>query len=106
MYSIVMKSVMRFFQWLICMLLRVFQFMRMVFLAMVRAMRSILEFIFLSVIIVRSPSKQREGDSGMWQPHLLIGLKLQLPKIKRPLEDNFTKMLQNAEDYWSIDNTG
>jgi len=43
--------------------------MRIVFLAIVRAMRSILEFIVLSVIIVRSPSKQREGDgdSVMWQ---------------------------------------
>jgi len=59
-YSIAMKSVIRFSQ---C----VFQFMRIVFLAIVRAMRSILEFIVLSVIIVRSPSKQREGDSVMWQ---------------------------------------
>lgn len=71
MYSIVMKSVIRFFQWLMCMLLRVFQFMRIVFLAMVRAMRSNLEFIVLSVIIVRSPSKQREGDSGMRQPTIV-----------------------------------
>jgi hypothetical protein len=46
-YSIVMKSVLRFFQWLMCILLRDFQFMRIVFLAMVRAMRSILEFIVI-----------------------------------------------------------
>jgi len=28
-------------------------------------------FIVLSVIIVRSPSKQREGDGGMWQPAIV-----------------------------------
>jgi len=56
---------------LMCKLFLVFQFMRIVFVAMVRVMRSILECIVLSVIIVRSTSKQREGDSGMWQPTIV-----------------------------------
>jgi len=34
-------------------------------------MRSILEFLVLSVIIVRSPSKQRKGDSGMLKPTIV-----------------------------------
>lgn len=46
----------------------VFQLMRMVFLAIVRAVRSSLLLDLLRFVIDVLPSKQREGDIGMWQP--------------------------------------
>ena len=45
-----------------------FQFMRIVFLAMVRATRRILLFVWSRLIVDRSPSRQSEGDNGMWLP--------------------------------------
>ena len=45
-----------------------FQFMRMVFLATVRATRSsLLCSLFWSMFDI-SPSKHNDGDNGMWQP--------------------------------------
>lgn len=46
----------------------VFQLMRMVFLAIVRAVRSNLLLDLLRFAIDVLPSKQSEGDIGMWQP--------------------------------------
>ena len=45
-----------------------FQFMRIVFLAMVRATRISLLFVWSRLIVERSPSRQSEGDNGMGQP--------------------------------------
>ena len=56
------------FQSVILFLCLDFQFMRIVFLAMVRAMESILLDVLLRLMLDTSPSKQSEGESGMWQP--------------------------------------
>ena len=45
-----------------------FQFMRIVFLAIVRATRSNLLFVMFRLIVDMSSRKQSEGDYGMWQP--------------------------------------
>ena len=45
-----------------------FQFMRIVFLAIVRAMRSNLLFDVDRLVVDVSPSRQSVGDKGMWQP--------------------------------------
>jgi len=53
-----------FFQ-CICVLFLDFQFMSLVFLAIVRATRSILQFVLLRFIDEMSPSKQSDGDNGI-----------------------------------------
>ncbi len=53
---------------MMCMQFRDFQFMRIVFLAIVSATRSEREHVLSSFNVDRSPNKQREGESGMWQP--------------------------------------
>ena len=47
-----------------------FQFMRIVFLAMVRAMRRGLFIFILWLNDDRSPSRHSEGDRGMGQPRI------------------------------------
>ena len=58
----------RFFQCAMCMEFRDFQFMRIVFLATVSATRSERVCGSSSFSVDRSPNKQRDGESGMWQP--------------------------------------
>ncbi len=53
---------------MMCMQFRDFQFMRIVFLAIVSATKSERERVLSSFNVDRSPNKQREGESGMWQP--------------------------------------
>ena len=48
------------------MLCSVFQFMSVVLLAMVGAMRSILLFSFVILVVDMSPSRQSDGDGWMW----------------------------------------
>lgn len=66
-FSMDIYSVSRFFQCVMLILCLVFQFMRIVFLAMVRATESILFDLLLGFMLDRSPNRQRGGDSGMWQ---------------------------------------
>ena len=69
-----MCSMSRFFQWARCMVFLDFQFMRLVFLAIVRATRRRLWFVLLIVDVDnvgnvdKSPRRQSEGDNGMRQP--------------------------------------
>ena len=42
--------------------------MGIVFLVIVRAMRTNLRFVLFRWTAEMSPSKQTEGDNGMWQP--------------------------------------
>lgn len=53
---------------MMCMEFRDFQFMRIVFLATVSATRSKRVCVLSSFNVDTSPNKQREGESGMWQP--------------------------------------
>lgn len=66
--SMEMWSVRRFFQCVVLILFLDFQFMRMVFLAIVSAIRINLLLGPIRFIVDVSPSRQRDGDSGMWQP--------------------------------------
>lgn len=66
--SIDMYSISKFFQSVILIVSFDFQFMRIVFLAMVSAMESILLDVLIMLMLDMSPSKQSVGDSGMWQP--------------------------------------
>ena len=63
-----MCSISRFFQSVMLILFIVFQFMRIVFLAMVRAIESILLDVLFRLMFGVSPSRQGVGDSGMWKP--------------------------------------
>ena len=63
-----MYSMSKFFQCAICVVSLDFQFMRIVFSVIVRATRSNLLFVLFRLIVDMSPSKQSEGDNGMWQP--------------------------------------
>ncbi len=65
--SIVMCSNRRFFQMVMLIFFLDFQFIRMVFLAMVGAMGSILQTVMLMLMFDMSPNKQSAGDGGMWQ---------------------------------------
>ena len=66
-FSIEMYSISRFFQIVILLLCRDFQFMRIVFFAMIMAMDRILLDVMLMFTLEMSPSKQRDGGRGMWQ---------------------------------------
>jgi len=61
-----------FFQCVICVLFLDFQFMNIVFLAIVRAMRSILQFVLPRFIDEMSPSKQSDGDNRTRQPRKTV----------------------------------
>ncbi len=58
-------SISRFFQDVICMVFLDFQFMRIVFLAIVRATWSNLLFVLFELIMDMSPNIQRVGNNGM-----------------------------------------
>ncbi len=60
-----MFSISKFFQDVICTVVLDFQFMRIVFLAIVRATRSNLLSVLFELIMDMSPNIQREGDNGM-----------------------------------------
>ncbi len=62
--SIVMCSNRRFFQMVMLIFFLDFQFMRMVFLVMVRAMGSILRTVMLMLMFDMSPNKQSMGIEG------------------------------------------
>ena len=67
-FSIDMFSINGFSQIVILILFLDFQFMRIVFLAMVKAMESILLDVLFRFMLEMSPTEQSEGDDGMWQP--------------------------------------
>lgn len=66
-FSIDMYSISRFFQSVILIVFLDFQFRRIVFLVMIRAVESILRDVF-RLMLDMSPSKQSGTDSGIWQP--------------------------------------
>ena len=60
----------RFFQCAMCMEFRDFQFMRIVFLATVSATSSERVCVSSRFNVDKSPNRQRDGESGMWQPKI------------------------------------
>ena len=60
-FSIDRCSSSEFFQWVTVMAFLVFQFMRMIFLAMVRAVSRAVEVFFVILIVDMSPNRHNSG---------------------------------------------
>ena len=67
-YSKEIWSISKFFHCAMFVLFLDFQFMRIVFLAIVREVRSTILFNLFKFVVDVSPSKQSGGDKGIWHP--------------------------------------
>ncbi len=77
-----------------------FQFMRIVFLAIVRATRSNLLSVSFELIMDMSPNIQREGDNGMCQMPILHAYDMPILPINFSGEQMRTNTTQHLQRQW------